>query len=417
MLRKVLVEVCRVLLGLVFIFSGLVKSIDPVGGAIKIGEYLDSFHLPHTATTDLYLSMGLSGFEFILGAFILMGIYRRISSKLIFAVMCFMTLLTLYLALFNPVSDCGCFGDAVKLTNWETFAKNLILLPASYYYMKYPRLCAHLFSSRGRWLPGIIAVCGIVYFMVGNYMHLPIKDFRPYKVGADLRALTHIPPGAPTDEYEHTFVYKKEGEQKVFDMNDLPDSSWSFVERRDKLIKKGYTPPINDFALFDDEGENIADTILADSKGVIMLMAPHWSGADQSKIAQISEVYNYAEAHGYRFYGVSGSSDRDMSQWKYQTGADYPMLFMDATTVKTVVRGNPGLVLLKDGKIIDKINFYDFPAVNDVPTFFKQEFEEMNPHDRHKSSAILLYIWSGLVLIGLIRRIIRENRIAFKKNK
>ena len=260
---KILVELCRLLIGVVFIFSGFVKAVDPVGGAIKIGEYLASFGLDMLQPFTVLLSFNLSAIAFALGVCMLLGVYRRYVSFLVLVFMVFMTPLTLYLALFDPVSDCGCFGDALVITNWETFFKNIVLSLAAIVTFIYNQRLFQCFTYRVYWFVALYAYLFGVGFAYYNYNHLPVIDFRPYKVGANIPQLMEMPEGAPQDEYKYTFVYEKDGVKKEFSLEDYPanDSSWTFVESKTELVKKGYQPPVAAFNIYNGEGDDVTEEI------------------------------------------------------------------------------------------------------------------------------------------------------------
>ncbi|KGL55287.1 DoxX family protein [Porphyromonas sp. COT-052 OH4946] len=404
-MKRFLAELSRIILGLTFIVSGLLKAIDPQGGAIKIGEYFTVFSWPKSEGLSLTLSILLCCSEFILGVFLLMGIYRRMAARFIFIFMAVMTPLTLYLAIFNPVADCGCFGEAFLLTNWHTFLKNVVLFVAAAFLLKKPRRIQTLYSANGRWLPAILAVAGIVIFTIANQIHLPMVDFRPFKVGKSLRELTQVPAGAPEDEYEYVFVYEKNGKRQDFDMNHLPDDSWTYVDRHEKLIKKGYTPPVTDFLLLRG-GEDVTSEIV-NKKGItLLLLSPNWEKASDDKMDNIAEMYDYARAHGWDFYGVSASGSDDISTWRYNTGADYPMLFLDAVTVKTITRGNPSLVILQDGIIKGKISDANFPGVGQAQAFFDRYIGEELYQPSYWGRLSVLVLWVALLLFGIVRKIV-----------
>ncbi len=328
---KVLAEFCRLLIGLVFVFSGFVKAVDPVGLIIKLNEYLSSFGLDTLKVFSGIIAFNLSAIEFMLGVCVLLGVYRRYSSFLVLLFMVFMTPLTLYLALFNPVSDCGCFGDAVVITNWQTFYKNIGLLAASVFLFIYNQRILSFFSFRSYWFVALYSYSMCILFSFQNYSHLPIKDFRPYKVGADIPALMTVPEGASEDEYEYTFVYEKDGKQKDFSMHDYPadDPSWSFVETKSKRIKQEYVPPITDFALFNDQDQNMTEDILSNERGVLLLISPKLEKAKDQKIDEINSVFDYAKEHQIAFYCVTASAKNEIQEWIDQTGAEYPFLTAD----------------------------------------------------------------------------------------
>jgi len=360
---KILAETSRVLIGVVFIFSGIVKAIDPMGYAIKIEEYLSAFGFDSLNFLSVLASFNITAFEFMLGVCILFGVYRKYVSLFILAFMAVMTPLTLYLAIFDPVSDCGCFGDAVIISNWETFSKNVVLLAASIFvFMKY-KVLTPFFSVKAQWFIPIYAYIICVAFAYYNYSHLPIKDFRPYKVGANISELMTIPEGAPSDEYNYSFIYEKDGVKKEFSLEDYPqnDSTWVFVESKMELIKEGYRPQIEAFNLYDSQGDDITEDILTNEGGLFLLVAPILRNASDAKVDEINNLYDYCLEHNIKFYCVTGSVREEISEWEENTGAEYPFLFADKVLLKTIIRSNPGLVLLREGTILEKWHYNDIP--------------------------------------------------------
>ncbi len=367
---KISAEICRVLLGVVFIFSGTVKAIDPVGGSIKIDDYFTAFGLGFMKIFSMLLSMNLSAIEFMLGVCVLMGAYRRYSSFLTLLFMLVMTPLTLYLALFNPVSDCGCFGDAVILTNWETFYKNIVLLAAAIWVFKNNQRLTNVYTYKAYWFVAIFSYIFALLFSMRNYHHLPLIDFRPYKVGADIPSLMEIPEDAPQDEYSHTFIYEKDGVQKEFTLEDYPadDSTWTFVDTKSVLIKAGYVPPIPDFMITDFDGSDKTEEVLSDSTGMFLLVSPHLTEASDERIDDINNVFDYTQEKGLGFYCLTGSTPEETNLWIDYTGAEYTFLYCDATVLKTMIRSNPGLILMKSGMILGKWHYNDIPVEEDIET-------------------------------------------------
>lgn len=365
---KILAEFGRLLIGAVFIFSGFVKAVDPMGGAIKIGEYLTSFGLDRLQPFTVLLSFNLSAIEFTLGLCMLLGVYRRYVSFLSLLFMAFMTPLTLYLALFDPVSDCGCFGDAFVISNWETFYKNIILTAAAVFVFIYNQRLLQCYTYRVYWFVALYAYLFGVGFAYYNYNHLPVIDFRPYKIGANIPSLMAVPLGAPEDEYTYTFVYEKDGVKKTFALDNYPegDSSWTFVESKTELIKQGYVPPIAAFNIYNVEGEDVTDQIIGTSGPVLLLIAPKVETADDEQMDQINGVYDYALEYDIPFYCVTGSSEEAINAWRDNTGAEYPFLMADEVLLKTIIRSNPGLVLLRDGTILGKWHYNDIPPEEEV---------------------------------------------------
>ncbi len=360
---KILAEICRVLLGGVFIFSGIVKAVDPAGFAIKMEDYLHAFGLYSFDSLSILLSFTLCAFEFALGVCMLMGVYRKFTSILVVIFMAFMTPLTLYLAIFNPVSDCGCFGDAVVISNWQTFWKNLVLLAASIVVLKNNYRLLQVYTIKAYWFVAIFSYLFCVGFAYQNYYHLPIIDFRPYKIGTNIPEQMEVPEGAPEDEYRYTFIYEKDGKTQEFSLEDYPahDSTWTFVDAKTELISEGYHPEIADFHLYNLADEEVTDDILYHNGPVLLLISPRLEKADDERINQINNLYDYALDNGILFYCVTGSAPEAMKYWEDVTGAEYPFLLADDTLLKTIIRANPGLVLLDKGIILMKWHYKDIP--------------------------------------------------------
>ena len=360
----VITTVCRFVLAVVFIFSGFVKAIDPLGTQYKIQDYLDAFGWTGVFPEFVpFVASALLGMlEFCLGVYLFFGIRRIIAPRAVVAVMAVMTPLTFWLAWDHPVSDCGCFGDAVILTNWETFGKNVVLLAMSLVVLKWRRRLFPLATTRFDWL---IALYGFLYILcmtVYCYRHLPVFDFRPYYVGADIRQGMSIPEGEEPTEFETRFVLQKDGVEKEFTLENYPDSTWTFVDSKTVVKKQGYEPPIHDFSMIRyDDGEDITEQVLADEGYTFLLVAHQLGQANQSRMDLINELYDYCLEYGYAFYCLTSSSDEDILKWQEDTGAEYPFCLMDNITLKTMVRFNPGLMLLKKGTVVGKWSIIDIP--------------------------------------------------------
>ena len=360
----VITTVCRFVLAVVFIFSGFVKAIDPLGTQYKIQDYLDAFGWTGVFPEFVpFIASALLGMlEFCLGVYLFFGIRRIIAPRAVVAMMAVMTPLTFWLAWDHPVSDCGCFGDAVILTNWETFGKNVVLLAMSLVVLKWRRRLFPLATTRFDWL---IALYGFLYILcmtVYCYRHLPVFDFRPYYVGADIRQGMSIPEGEEPTEFETRFVLQKDGVEKEFTLENYPDSTWTFVDSKTVVKKQGYEPPIHDFSMIRyDDGEDITEQVLADEGYTFLLVAHQLGQANQSRMDLINELYDYCLEYGYAFYCLTSSSDEDILKWQEDTGAEYPFCLMDNITLKTMVRFNPGLMLLKKGTVVGKWSIIDIP--------------------------------------------------------
>ena len=354
---KVWVNLCRFLLGALFIFSGFVKAVDPLGFFYKIQDYLTAFGMISwfPSYAPLLVGIALSAIEFSVGVFLFLGIRRKVASVLALLLMVVMTPLTLYLALANPVSDCGCFGDAWILTNWQTFGKNVVLLVAAVSVFKWQDLLVRFITPKMEWMISMytfLFVFALSFYCLEN---LPILDFRPYRIGANIKAGMEIPEGAKPSVFESRFILEKGGKRQEFTLDNYPDSTWTFVESRTILKEKGYEPPIHDFSMMSlDTWEDITDSVLSDKGYTFLLVAHRIEGADDSNIDLINEIYDYSVEHGYGFYALTSSPEDEIELWRDKTGAEYPFCQTDDITLKTIIRSNPGLLLVKDGTILNK---------------------------------------------------------------
>jgi triose-phosphate isomerase len=370
-LKSILVNICRLLLAITFIFSGFVKAIDPLGSQYKIGDYLTALGMAGKIPewVQLILSISLSGAEFTLGILLLLAIRRRLVSKLAFVLMLGMTLITLWLTISNPIQDCGCFGDAIHLTNSQTFIKNLVLLVASIVVMRLPLYQVRFISKTNQWIATYFTMIFIVIVSLLSLYHLPLFDFRPYYIGQNILKGMQIPKGAKQTKYKTTFICTKNGVQKEFNENNYPynDSTWVFVDTKQEVIEKGYEPPIHDFSITDEKtGEDLTEQILNKDGYTFLLVSPMLEVAQDRNFGNIEGIYEYAKENGYAFYGLTASTDKGIKHWRDITGAEYPFYVTDGTTLKTMIRSNPGLLLLYKGTIINKWNHNDIPKVAEL---------------------------------------------------
>ena len=350
-------NVCRFVLAAVFIFSGFIKANDPLGTVYKVQDYFEAWGLLDMAQGFLpyVVALVMGGFEFVVGSYLLFGIRRRVAPLLSLLMMSFMTPLTLWLAIYNPISDCGCFGDALILTNWETFFKNVFLLIAAISVYKWNQCIYKFVSNQMDWLVALYSTVFIIIFSVFSLNRLPVFDFRPYHIGADIRQKMEIPEGEKLPVYETILIYEKEGVKKEFTVDNFPDdSTWKFVDSKTILKEEGYVPEITDFTLISQEdGLDLTEDVLSEDY-VFLLVSPWLERADDSGMDLINELYDYCQDYGYRFLCVTSSSDDAIVHWQDYTGAEYPFATLDEITLKTMVRSNPGLMLLKNGVVLGK---------------------------------------------------------------
>ena len=259
------------------------------------------------------------------------------------------------------MSDCGCFGDAIMLSHWQTLAKNVVLLFMAITVFVERKRIWRIISERTQWLVFVYAAASIALFMQYNLRHLPVWDFRPYTIGTNIVDAMSVPEGAPSDEYETLFVLEKDGEQRTFTFDNYPDSSWVFVRRESRLVSQGYVPPITDFYLTTLEGEDVTWDILEHSGYTFLLVARNIKRANESMLDIINDLYDYAKVGEHPFYMVTASTAESIDEWIEHTGAAYPYLNADETLLKTMLRANLGLVVLKDATIVGKWSATDIP--------------------------------------------------------
>ena len=374
-LRITVVNVCRFVLAATFIFSGYVKAIDPLGTLYKLKDYAAAMSLngllPDWMLVGVAIALG--ALEFALGVFMLFAVRRHVVSRITLAFMTAMTVLTLWIFVADPVKDCGCFGDALKLTNGETLLKNIVLIACAALVAWRPADMARFISRSNQWIVRYYTVAYIVITSVYCLYTLPIFDFRPYHVGMNIKQGMEIPEGAEQPEFESTFLLRKNGETREFTLDNYPDSTWEYVDTRTVQTKKGYEPPIHDFALTScDTGEDITEQVLTKKGYTFLLVSPRLAVADDSNFGDIDQIYEYAEENGADFYCVTASANDEIERWRDLTGAEYRFCNADETTLKTMIRSNPGLMLLKDGTIIGKWSHNTLPQTDDLTAPLQQ---------------------------------------------
>jgi len=401
-LLAVTANVFRIVLAVVFIVSGFVKAIDPLGTQYKLTDYLEALGLGTLAADWFTLSAAvlLAATEFSLGVLLLFAIQRRLASRLIVALLLIMTPLTLWLAVANPISDCGCFGDAIHLTNWQTFWKNVVLLVMAIIVAALPRAMFRFVSESNQWIVINYTLLFSLAVSLWCLYDLPLFDFRPYHIGVNLREATTIPEGAEQPQFVTTFTLERDGERREFTIDDYPDSTWTFIDSHTRQISEGYRPPISDFALSDADDDDVTEAVLSDTSYVFLLVAPHLETADDSRSDLINEVYEYAADHDYRFYCLTASGNEAVQRWADNTGAEYPVLRADDVVLKTVIRSNPGLLLLHDATVIHKWSHNGLPHISEQQTQLPLHATELGqlPDDSAGRTLLAIILWFVLPL-------------------
>lgn len=393
----------RLIVGCVFVVSGGAKLIDPAGTMYKIDDYLAVMHLTAFSSLSMLASVSLSLIEFVLGVCVLLGSYRKAVPVLLLIFMGIMTPLTLYLAIANPIHDCGCFGDAIYLTNWQTFAKNVVLLLLVLFLLKYNLRVRSLFHREIQSLTVLYAAFyGAVVAWIGC-TYQPLIDFRPYKVGTDVRAALY---GADVQDVEFDFVYEKGGTQQTFTLDSLPDEAdgWSFVRRIERASAPRKSEPsaeIDHFAVYDD-GNDVTDEILDEDGYVFMLFSSDIERANDNEVNKINELYDYCSEYGYPFYAVTASSPAAADHWLDDTGGEYGFLFMDKTTIRTIARNNPYVLIMKDGVIYRKCTVSMLPEEAELTVPFEETGAFGQPESYDEKVRIGMMIFALAVPLGLL---------------
>lgn len=360
---KTLTQTARILTGLLFVFSGFVKGIDPMGTAFKLSDYFTAFNMGFLDALALPLSITLCLVEFIAGMMLLSGSMVRLASWMVALFMALFTPLTLILAITNPVSDCGCFGDAILLTNWETFFKNVaITLLVVFVFIRRDDHTGTLTLKAGLNFTLVFAFLFLL-FMRYNLAYLPVIDFRPYKVGTNLKEAMAIPPDAEPDRYDIRFIYEKDGIQKEFTLNDYPadDTSWVFIDQKSVLISKGYVPPIHDFTLISREGVDMTDLVTGHQGDLLLMIARKLEKSHREGLVKGYDLGIALRESATKFYIVTASAP-DLAAGLV-TG--FNALYADETTLKTVIRSDPGFVLLHNGTVVAKWSHHNLPATDE----------------------------------------------------
>ncbi len=362
-MKHTILSLARIAVALLFIFSGIVKCIDPIGGAIKIEDYFMAWGIDAPESVNVVLSFAQNILEFMVGFMLLLDVFVPFSS---FIVMCFMivyTPLTLYIALVNPVTDCGCFGDAVKLSNWATFYKNLVFLPLSILVF----VNRSSFTSQLRPLrKGFVVCLGMLVSFCVSFEGLtdePLIDFRPYKVGTDIRRAMEIPADAPLPEYKTTFLLQKNGEVREFDENSYPydDSTWVYVDTKTEQISEGYVPPITDFTLIDEQGNLLTEELLNKCGSTYLVISPDVEKMESETIGKIASFAAQCADAGVDFYICTASSGASLRRVADEAQMGFSFLAADETMLKTIMRCNGGLMAIDGGVIVAKYHIDHLP--------------------------------------------------------
>ncbi len=415
---KFITEFFRIIVGITFTFSGFVKAVDPLGFTYKIQDYLILFDLVSLFPLALPVSIILVVAEMLIGLFLLLGIYRKATSFVVTLFMLFFLPLTLWIAISNPVEDCGCFGDAWVITNWQTFYKNIILFIGAIVLVKNYRLIKPLFSEKTSWISALITIAFGFSFAIYNTVKLPVFDFRPFSIGSDIAENMMVDP-EKGDIVENIFIYSKEGVKQEFTEENYPwdDSTWVYVDMESRIIHKGEKPQIEDFHinLYDRNAElneyyvadDITDAVL-ENNGFTLLMVSYF--LDEMNLKHLDRFYQadkYAKDNNIDFYVLTSSLSDEISEWNELHSSEFKFAEADERVLKTMIRSNPGLIMLHNGVVVNKWDD------SEIPDLFKKSPEMWDKRkDHHKNIYFkFMVIFLSLFLPLIFLRVI-DNRIS-----
>ena len=367
-MRNIITQIARILVGVLFIISGLIKLNDPIGFGYKLEEYFGAnvlnleFLIPYALVIACFVVI----FEVVLGIMLLIGFKRKFTIWSLLAMIVFFTFLTFYSAYFNKVTDCGCFGDALKLTPWESFTKDIVLLFLILILFFNQKFIKPIFNQVAENLIVFASYTGCLLLAYYVLQHLPVIDFRAYKVGTNIEKGMEIPEGAPKSEYEMSFTYKINGVDTEISYDDVmagkvPEGA-EFVNRTEKLIKQGYTPPIHDFTISKD-GNDYTESVLAEPK-VVLIITYDLNKSNEEGMSKLEELNKKAVEKGYLVIGMTSSDTPIIEEYKKKFNLNFDYYFCDATTLKTIERANPSIVILEKGTIVQKTHYNDIDKLN-----------------------------------------------------
>ncbi|MDC1199430.1 DoxX family membrane protein [Flavobacteriaceae bacterium] len=357
---KVLVGVSRIFVGVLFIISGLIKLNDPVGFSFKLGDYFapEVLNLPFLEPYALVIAVLVVILEVLLGVMLIVGYAKKFTLWSLLLMIVFFTFLTFYSAYFNKVTDCGCFGDALKLTPWESFSKDVVLLVLILVLYKGSRYIQPFFSKRVRSITVFISLILCLWLGLHVLEHLPVIDFRAYKVGTNITKGMQTPANAPRAVYQYNWSFDVNGQQKtVINRGEDPKIDGTLLGVETSVLQKGYEPPIHDFSI-ERDGTDYTTQML-EEEHLLVVIAYNLNVAQNDGFIAIKEATDSALEKGYTVIGISASSTPETEKIAAKYDLDFKFYFCDMTALKTIIRSNPSIMSLEKGTILQKLHFND----------------------------------------------------------
>jgi uncharacterized membrane protein YphA (DoxX/SURF4 family) len=365
-MKNIITQFSRIFVGLLFIISGLIKLNDPVGFSYKLDEYFSEpvFNMPFLVPLTLGLALFLVILEVALGVMLLIGYKSKITIWSLLLMIGFFTFLTFYSAYFDVVKDCGCFGDALHLTPWQSFTKDIVLLFFILILFINKKLVQPLFQNAIQNMITYASIILCMFMAVWVLNHLPLIDFRAYKVGTNIEKGMEIPDGAPKSVIEMIFIYNVNGVDTEFTEKDLmaiPEGA-SFVDRKDKVITEGYVPPIHDFTMVKEDSD-YKEELLQEQK-LLMFVTYDLATAEEDGMLRLEKLNQEAKAKGYKVIGMTASSPMLIAKAQKRYNLTFDFYFCDGTTLKTIERANPSIIVLEKGTVKQKVHYNDIKKLD-----------------------------------------------------
>lgn len=368
---KWIAQISRVLVGVLFIVSGFIKANDTIGFGYKLEEYFEVFHTPVFIPYVVPIAMFICIFEIMVGVALLLGAYSKLNAWLLLLMILFFTWLTGYSALTGKVTDCGCFGDAIKLKPVESFIKDLVLLVFIIFIFIGKDHIKPLFNQTIQTIGLSVGLLVTTAFTLYTYMFLPRIDFLPYKVGNDIKEKMSYPEGAVRDSFVMTFIYSKEGKQYEFTMDQLAsiDASYTFVDRKDKLVREGYKLPIPDFKLSDMNGIDYTDSLLSQKGYRLIIVQKDVNESRSGSLPQIAKLAMEAQQNAIPVWGLTATPAAQLESFRHEYQLALTYYNMDVTPLKSMVRSNPGVILMKNNVVVKKWSAFAIPTFETIKKY------------------------------------------------
>ena len=414
---QVLTLLMRLTVGGVFAFSGFTKAVDPWGTCYKITDYLTALGADRWSSTALFIAVSLAALEFIVGVLIIVGAYRRSAPMLALLMILVMTPLTLWLAVTDAVPDCGCFGDALHLSNLATFAKNVLLLLGIIYLLCFNTSLRSVYGPAVQWVVIALSLAFVLAVAYYGYFKQPLIDYRPYPIGTRLVSAV-ADSDEDEDEDEYIFIYRKDSVEQEFTIDEVPDEEdgWEYVTRyharrpHGKVIMQVGNNP-NSIAILDEDGNEVTLDVLGDSRRTVLLLFPDLAQVGVINSFALNELTDAALVADADVIGLTPATPAEVEQWKDVSMASYPIYYMDDSELKMVARGNPAVVYLEDGTIVWKRTLSSLDDV-EQPAELAEMGKDLDGDDI-MTNLMLAYLAAMLALVIINRSHLLIKRIFF----